>query len=384
MQRIRTCLGVLALAANLVLPTITSRGDAVLTYQQKAEQTLAAVQQHYYRPEFNLYIENVEKKPEDRAFSYLWPVSGLFSGINALAVLDRAEYTDDLFQIIDTMNKYYDRFGYPEPAYSSFIIEYGGGSKFYDDNQWLGMDFILAHRLTGDAAYLERAEQIWRFVISGWSDELGGGIFWQQDNQTTKNTCSNGPAAVLALMLYEETGNREYIDWAIRLLDWVEQLRTPQGVYYDHIMLDGTMDLRTFTYNVGTPLHSYALLYKFTGEQKYLDMARELARDAHAFFAKPDSAAGIGLYPNTPWFNAVLLRGYIALYEVDPDKDRTYIDAMAANVNYAWEHARDDKGLFIDDWSGRAGVNAAHKWLLDQAAMVEIYGLLAQVYGEPV
>jgi hypothetical protein len=59
-----------------------------------------------------------------------------------------------------------------------------------------------------------------------------------------------------------------------------------------------------------------------------------------------------------------------------------YIDAMRANVEYAWEHARTNENLFSPDWTGRSGVTNPHKWLLDQAPMVEFYARLAQFDAE--
>ena len=44
-----------------------------------------------------------------------------------------------------------------------------------------------------------------RFVLSGWDERLGGGIYWRPDHKT-KNTCSNGPGATAGLVLCGDTG----------------------------------------------------------------------------------------------------------------------------------------------------------------------------------
>ena len=73
------------------------------------------------------------------------------------------------------------------------------------------------------------------------------------------------------------------------------------------------------------------------------------------------------------WFTAVMLRGFIELYQTDHNK--TYINSFNQNMDYAWEHVRDEKGLFDIDFSGRT--HDDRKWLLTQAAMVEMYARLA-------
>ena len=86
---------------------------------------------------------------------------------------------------------------------------------------------------------------------------------------------------------------------------------------------------------------------------------------------------GQRILPDTPWFNAVLLRGYLALYQVDPAHDPLYLQNMKANLEYAWKHARAADSSFSPDWTGRKDLSNNVRWLLDQAAMVELYALLA-------
>lgn len=45
------------------------------------------------------------------------------------------------------------------------------------------------------------------------------------------------------------------------------------------------------------------------------------------------------------WFTAVMLRGFMELYQVDGNK--VYLDSFARSLDYAWTHAREDNGLSI-------------------------------------
>ena len=59
------------------------------------------------------------------------------------------------------------------------------------------------------------------------------------------------------------------------------------------------------------------------------------------------------------------------------DQNKTYLAYFQKSLDYAWQYARDERGLFQTDWSG-ADKNEK-KWLLTQAAFVEMYGRLAGI-----
>jgi hypothetical protein len=75
------------------------------------------------------------------------------------------------------------------------------------------------------------------------------------------------------------------------------------------------------------------------------------------------------------WFHAVMMRGYISLFE--QDGNRTYIDIFAKNLDRAWYKMRDQDGLFDVDWTLEKKQKS--KWLLDQCAFVEMYARLAKL-----
>ena len=346
----------------------------------RAQQTHAMLLERFTIPGTRLFREHNEPRPEDRPVSYLWPYSAVLSGVNALAMAQPGDgrVAEELQLRLDALEEYRNPEAVPL-GYEDYLQSEGGGRRYYDDNEWLGLEFLNAYRTLRHRAYLERAVQMFRFAISGW-DAQQGGIFWRENDATSRNTCSNGPAAVLAMRLYAETQDPAYLNWAQRILDWLKPLKLPEsGVYLDNIAQDGTLDGRTYTYNQGTPLHANALLYQATGEQAYLEEARALAEAGLKYFAREDPATGRRFHPNTPWFNAVLLRGYLALFQMDPHPDPRYLQSMQENVDYAWEHARSEDGSFGSDWSGRTDADAHHHVLIDQGAMVEIYARLSMV-----
>ena len=70
-----------------------------------------------------------------------------------------------------------------------------------------------------------------------------------------------------------------------------------------------------------------------------------------------------------------MLRGFIELWKTDHNPE--YLAAFHQSLDYAWNHARDEQGLFNTDFSGKT--QDSRKWLLTQAAMVEMYARLAGI-----
>lgn len=144
-----------------------------------AEEMLASINQHYALEDgTGLYRPMHPSQPDDRRYAYLWPFSALVSALGARARfrLDDESIADFVAKL-EALEHYFDAESDP-PGYDSYPLADGGGDKYYDDNQWLGMDFVHAYRLTGDDRWLEKSKLVWDFSLSGWSDEdMGGGIY---------------------------------------------------------------------------------------------------------------------------------------------------------------------------------------------------------------
>ncbi len=345
--------------------------EPTMDHRAKAEETYRAVQARFVIPGSGLYRQNYPTRPGDREFADCWYYGSWLSATVSLALLSRDKYVPVLHARLASLERFWQG-----PGYASYIVDKGGGDRYYDDNEWLGMELLAAYHLLKDDRWLARARAVWVFVAGGWSDALGGGIYWRERDTSTKNTCSNGPAIVMALQLFQATGERSYLDWAQRLYTWINgHLRSPDGVYWDSCSSAGQVDQRTFTYNTGIMVQANVLLYQVTRFEQYLDEARLLARASLEHFAG-DRLDGVRIFPDNPWFNAVLLRGYRAL--ADATGDSTCYGALLSGLDYGWEHARDQDGLLGADWSGRTGTARGQRPLLDQAAVVEMYASSAR------
>jgi hypothetical protein len=327
-----------------------------------------------------MFREHAPALPTDRRYAYLWPFGQALAAtldIAALpgaapAVLTGAEQLGEAF-----FAHYWDTTSAP-PGGTAYPIP-PGGDTYYDDNIWIGLDLIDLWRVSGNPRWRDDAARIFTFISSAWDDDprhpSPGGIFWAQPaaNATRdRNTVSNAPAAILALHLHTATADDEYLRWAERLYDWVEgTLRDPSdGLYWDHLKLDGTIERTKWSYNQGTMLGTATLLWRVTGHQRFLTRAWAIADAALARYAKDDR-----LWAQDPPFNAIFFRNLRLLGDILGDHE-WYRSALVEYAGRAWTTGRDPRTGLIG--FGRRG----RVELLNQVAAVQLYAILAGIVTE--
>ena len=329
------------------------------------------------------YLASEEQANIPNQFSYLWPYSGTFSAVNALFEATHDKKYKKLLdsRVLPGLEEYFDTQRVPN-AYSSYIRTAPASDRFYDDNVWLGIDFTDTYQMTQEQKYLDKAQLIWKFIESGTDSILGGGIYWCEQKKESKNTCSNAPGSVLALKLFKATNDSSYFEKGKKLYEWTQRNLQDSADYlsFDNIRLDGKIGKAKFAYNSGQMMQSAALLYQLTKNPIYLKDAQNIAKECFNYFftdftPATNEEAFRMLKKGDIWFTAVMLRGFIELYRID--KDKTYINAFNKSLSYAWDNARDENGLFNTDLSGKS--KDQKKWLLTQAAMVEMYSRLAMI-----
>ncbi len=339
--------------------------DPSVVYLQRARSVHDNIYRYFYDSSQQLFKEKTVAGKDDKPFSYLWPLCALIQSANEMELSDPS--TNYMGQVDRAIAQYYSSSKSPAPGYDSYVVHDGGGDRFYDDNQWIGLAYMDAYQRTKKSTYLQLATTIYRFMLTGYDTASGGGLYWQEFHTNSKNTCSNGPGILLALQLYKVTREKKYIDTAILLYNWVNtHLLSPDGLYFDAIKLpSGSIDERKYTYNTGTMLQSAVLLYKLTKDKKYLSRAQAIAAQAASFFFKND------FLPGNYWFNAVLLRGYEELYTID--KQENYISLFRKYLDEVWDRQRDAQGLI-----GAKQV----KTLLDQAGYLEMLARMSIIFKE--
>lgn len=317
-------------------------------YLWNAQASLDSLQKNYFTPQSQL--SNVSNAHDSVQF-YL----RAFSATNALlkTTVDRQYLQLFKNQILPGLEKFLDL--RPRiPAYASYISKARTSNLNYDENAWIGINFIDLYQITQNQKYLKKAQLTWRFVSTNTNNEV-------------ENISSNASASALALKLFEATGDSTYF----------HQGKSSYEFY--SICLNDSIKQANYTHNSGQMIQSAALLYKLTQDSIYLTDAQNLAKTCYEYFFSDftgkDQKSFKQIKKGNLWYITLMLGGFIELYQLD--KDPLYINTFKQNLNYAWQYARNEKGLFQSDFSGETIDNPIN--LLTQAAMIEMYSRIAHI-----
>ncbi|MDM7830085.1 glycoside hydrolase family 76 protein [Cellulomonas edaphi] len=349
---------------------------------EHAQAAYAAMQQYLYTVDgSSLYLERTVPTEEDQKYSYEWPFSQAHvATLDLTGIPGRVgrSFTDDLADRKVGQERYWNAGGGSTglPGYDSYVRppRGQGGDMFYDDNEWVALAKVQEYLATGDTAALNRAKRLFDLVASGWDTDAShaapGGVFWTQAPWSQdRNTVSTMPGAELATRLYLITKKKSYLDWAQRSVAWTDKhLLAPNGLYWDHIGLDGTIEKTQWSYNQGVSLGAHALLYQATGDRAYLKQAKAIASKSLAFYAQDGRLERQPMFFNSIYFKNLLLLESITGGHV-------YRDAMQAYADNQWADVRDPATDLFP-------VDGAPTTLLDQAAMTQIYATLAWPRGK--
>ena len=295
--------------------------------------------------------------------SFVWPAATQFRALDSLVTISPTNYRRTLRQFSDALyNEYWDN-GYRSGA--------GASERFYDDNGHLVVSMVEAFQVTGDSTYLNRAIETYDFVISGEDDLAGGGIYFREGSQSSKDTISTLQGARAAALLYQETGESDYLDDAKRLVAWANShVQESSGAYYQGYDIASMSPSGTPIVNAtGIGISANLELFNATGDTAYLNEARRVANMSLTRFFNSSTGA---LNDESYW----------AFELVDALNDMYRTDGRALWQTYVhnaleWVHEnkRDPNGHYPLFW-GREGVQteALTEWNLnEQAAITRAY-----------
>lgn len=303
-------------------------------------------------------------------FNY-WPQA------HALDVMTDAyvRTADNLYKT--TITQWYD--GVKKKNGNTFLNEY------YDDMEWNALAMLRAYNATQDERFKTAAQEVWTDIQTGWNDNAGGGISWKKDQPYSKNACSNGPACILAARMFQQFGNADDKDWALKIYEWEkETLFNPaNGAVYDNID-SRTGNVQTswiFTYNEGTFLGSALELYKITGEKGYLNDAVKAADytlnnlvNSNDRLLKDEGNGDGGL------FKGVFVRYFtqlILLPDLDSATKKRYVTFLKYNAETLWRTGTNKQlVLFGTYWKTKPGSTSELTTQTSGATLVEAIALL--------
>lgn len=339
------------------------------TWSETADSLQKSLQD-YYRGSNNTYVEN---NSGSSRFNY-WPNAHV------------------LHVFIDAYNRTGDEL-YKQRSLAllrGIEIENGGdyNNVFNDDMLWLGNAAMRAYNTTNEQEYKDVAEYLWEIIKTSWSDGIfGGGITWKQDTPFQKNAVSNGPAAVLAMRLYEVDNDADDLEWARKIYKWEkDNLVDPDsGLVWDNISIQDGQQVTNrdwiFTYNVGTYIGAGLKLYQATGETQYLNDAVKTAKSTMTSpklvtngILRDEGQGDGGLFKGilVRYFTQLILEPAVA--EADRED---FIEFMEFNAKTLYDNGIRRPSMFVgSNWAQAPGSNTDLTTQLSGIMLIEAAALL--------
>lgn len=345
----------------------TARAD----YSVKAAAVTDYIQRAFYDPKAGLYHPTVPLDPKGLPYEVMWGNGLQFSVLTEATRYEPAKYRATLYEFSKGLERFWDKDA-PIPGFDAYFSSPTDDDKYYDDNAWLVLDFTDAFHVTKDPAFLDWAQRTHNFVLSGWDEKLGGGLYWYQKKRESKNTCINAPAAASALALYEISKKPEDLEWAKRLYTWTNvHLQDKDGLFWDNIDLNGKITDWKFTYNTALMIRTNVGLWRATKDPKYLREARRVSDASLQKWVNPGGALN-----DSARFNNWLCEALLLTYEAT--HDLKYLNAVRRHADFGYRYVRDVRdGGYWDHWNAETRAPDTRKTLIENAAAARIFWLLA-------
>ena len=306
---------------------IGSSAQADDSYAARAAEVTDYIETKFRQSGSGGFVKSTaDASPED-----MWGNGVLFSTYVAAARHDRGKYEMRLKQFFETMDTHWDA-KVLIPGYEPLPTAGGGSDKYYDDNAWMVITFLEAYELTGDKRYLDRADLTLKFVLSGWDEEGGGGIWWHEGRKEgTKNTCANAPAAVgcLRLARYVPADNAKIlVKRAEEITRWTSAtFQDEDGLFWDSKNIEtGHINRGKLTYNTALMIRAYLGLNRQTGDETALAEAKRIGNAAAVFMGRRRPA-----YRNHVKWSHLLVEADLELYRIT--KDETFRGRAKQNAD---------------------------------------------------
>jgi len=340
-------IGAVVVCVTLAVAAASARADVDTRRAQLAYQTLQRV---YFDPRSGDY----RLTPGAPAGSHAWPFSQALAATIAFAQL-RGVGSAAARTVVARLRQLDRRFG----AHGVYRAA-PGADVYWDDNEWIAEDLLDWDAFRDSPASRRKAARIFAALTEAWDDDpqkpCPGGVQWTAaPGNGDRNTVSTANGAIVGLRLYLLTHDSTYLAWAERMIAWVEQcLHGPDGLYWDHVGGRGVVDRTEWSYNQGSMLEAYQLLYAATGDPSDLARAESIADATLAAFRGRWAT-------EPPAFAAIFFRRLLQLAAVAGRAD--YVAAARRYAAHLWQAPRGQ--------------------LFAQAALVQLYARLALTGAAP-
>lgn len=309
-------------------------------YYEEADKAQEALWSIFWDESRAYLRRDYPHQEDDRGIDYWWFAHSIDTQVDAYQRTGNDEFLERADKIAKGV---YERTG------NSFINDY------FDDMEWMGLALLRYYDETQDEFYLEHSEILFKEVSEAWSGIAGGGIGWNRESLNFKNTPSNAPAVMLAVRLFERTGNEDYSDWAFKIFDYLhEYLRRDDGFLIDGIRSANEEEIiaNAYTYNHGTYMGAASEMYRLTGDEKYLQYADETFDNAMETYNNSRGVISETGEGDGGLFKGILLRYAAFYYFTNPDRPEKVREWVRKNADSVIEYAISPFGLIADRWNG--------------------------------
>jgi hypothetical protein len=226
------------------------------------------------------------------------------------------------------------------------------GNIYNDDCMWACIAYLRGYQATGNSTFLTIATANFNMVWArGW-DTSAGGLWWTTAD-ASKNSCDEDPAAIVACLLYQATGNATYQADARALYNWeLSHLYNPSTGQISDYYASGQANGGATTYNQGT----------FIGAADYLGDVTNATLAANFLMGSGGLLQDYGEANNNSGFNGIAIR-WVAKFMKDYNLENNYLAWLQYNANTAFRIRNSSDNLSwcswelptpggtLDDWS---------------------------------
>jgi hypothetical protein len=334
--------------------------------KKRGFEVLEQIRREYFIPNSRLYSEEIDGTGKKSGPAFNWGVGVMLSALNAASRLN-PKYKPWLREYADASRVYWNDKG-PVPGYDVLPCP-KPVDRYYDDNAWMILALMETYEILGDKKYLDWAEQALDYVLSGYDEKLGGGIYWKETEKKGKNACSNAPSAAAALAVARYRRKEELVGRAEGLMRWVNRtLVDPKdGLVWDNQNLNGRIDKTKYSYNTGLYLRGWKMLEPYV-QLDNPGLKRTYDSSLKYWIVSETGAAKDGGRFVHLWFEGLL--------EMDNRNVETR-KAIAKALDYANKNARNTDGRYADRWDRPIDKNRKKFSLIDQASAARAFLFLA-------
>lgn len=343
-------------------------------YQYDGEKLLDQIHTEFYNKSNGLYAEAIDASSQfKQATSFVWPASHMLRALMNAWKLNPKKYEMLFFNYLAAVDQYKTT----KSGRTGFAVLPGNqGTRFYDDNGQLVMQFCSIYDLTKDNTTLERLKIAYefcngirdsRYAIPQHEDQLGYGMLFSMSVNYT---------SYAAAKLYQITNDIRYLNEALAYYEKENDLSVKikdagtklfnQTSYYQN----GTWSLNGIVngsnqwgggyraYQTTVVIQNAILLYQITKEQKYLDDANEMMTSCINRWYKQ----GQGLSENSFWGGDDMIDALMDMYR--ETADQKFLTIALDIMDFLAAHNCDKRGYYASD-----GDDSKGKWNLYRTSL---------------